>query len=180
MVKKVQFDPGAVLDRVISSSEPEDECYLYKLADFKKSGQLVDAFNQTGSKGLEDVIKKLGPLMYWNGKGELITRTEYMRWKFRNNQEEKINVDESGMTQFDPLLSWEDHKACWKMQYRGSLGESLLHILIMGNSLIHTKIARTLIRHFPNTVIDVIEVELLLYINSVLRVSQKLYQVKAQ
>ena len=50
MVKKVQFDPGAVLDRVISSAEPEDECYLYKLADFKKSGQLVDAFNTTGSK----------------------------------------------------------------------------------------------------------------------------------
>ena len=49
------------------------------------------------------MVKKLGPLMYWNGKGELITRTEYMRWKFRNNQEEKINVDESGMTQFDPL-----------------------------------------------------------------------------
>ena len=44
------------------------------------------------------------------------------------------------------------------MQYRGSLGEALIHILIMGNSLIHTKIARTLIRHFPNTVIDVIEV----------------------
>ena len=50
MVKKVQFDPGAVLDRVISSAEPEDECYLYKLADFKKSGQLVEAFNTTGSK----------------------------------------------------------------------------------------------------------------------------------
>ena len=32
------------------------------------------------------------------------------------------------------------------MQYRGSLGEALIHILIMGNSLIHTKIARTLIR----------------------------------
>ena len=107
MVKKVQFDPGAVLDRVISSAEPEDECYLYKLADFKKSGQLVDAFNSSGSKGLEDLVKKLGPLMYWNGKGELITRTEYMRWKFRNNEKETINVDESGMTQFDPLLSWE-------------------------------------------------------------------------
>ena len=34
-------------------------------------------------------------------------RTEYMRWKYRNNQEEKISVDESGMTQFDPLLKWE-------------------------------------------------------------------------
>ena len=50
MGKKVQFDPGAVLDRVISSNEPEDECYLYKLADFKKSGQLVAAFLQNGSK----------------------------------------------------------------------------------------------------------------------------------
>ena len=104
MGKKVQFDPGAVLDRVISSAQPEDECYLYKLADFKKSGQLVDAFNQNGSKGLEDVVKKLGPLMYWSGKGELITRTEYMRWKYRNNMKEKICVDESRMTQFDPLL----------------------------------------------------------------------------
>ena len=65
--------------------------------------------------------------MYLNGKGELITWTEYMCWI---NQEEKINVDESGMTQFDPLLSWEDHRAVWKMQYRGSLGESLLHILL--------------------------------------------------
>ena len=55
--------------------------------------------------------------------------------------------------------SWEDHRACWKMQYRGSLGESLLHILIMGDSLIHTKIARTVIRHFPHSVMDVIEGE---------------------
>ena len=38
------------------------------------------------------------------------------------------------------------NQAVWKMQYRGSLGEALIHILIMGNSLIHTKIARTLIR----------------------------------
>ncbi len=39
-----------------------------------------------GVKGLEDLVSKLGPLMYWNGKGELITRTDYMRWKYRNNQ----------------------------------------------------------------------------------------------
>ena len=31
-------------------------------------------------------------------------------------QEEKICIDESGMTQFDPLHHWEDHKAVWKMQ----------------------------------------------------------------
>ena len=90
------------------------------------------------------------------------------------SREERIRVDESQMTQFDPLLRWEDHQvyfppspnsscspsrqAVWKMQYRGSLGESLLHILIMGNSLIHTKIARTLLRHFPKCALDIIEV----------------------
>lgn len=90
----------------------------------------------------------------------MMARTEYMRWKYRNNKEDKISVDESGMTQFDPLLKWEvtimmviyqltiiknrckiydgfsiekDHRAVWKMQQRGSLGETLLHILIFGN-----------------------------------------------
>ena len=60
--------------KVISSSNPEDDCYLYKLADFRKSGQLVDKFLNEGSKGLDDFIQKLGPFMYWSGKGELITR----------------------------------------------------------------------------------------------------------
>ena len=87
---------------MISSSNPEDSCHLYKLADFRKSGQLVDKFLTEGSKGLDDFIQRLGPLMYWEGKGELITRwgssiamstfnlglsrTEYMRWKFRDNK----------------------------------------------------------------------------------------------
>ena len=37
----------------------------------------------------------------------MMGRTEYMRWKYRNNKDDKISVDESGMTQFDPLLKWE-------------------------------------------------------------------------
>ena len=40
----------------------------------RKSGQLVKAFNTGGSAALEIAIAKLGPMMYWGGKGELITR----------------------------------------------------------------------------------------------------------
>ena len=40
----------------------------------RKSGQLVKAFNTGGSAALEVAIAKLGPMMYWGGKGELITR----------------------------------------------------------------------------------------------------------
>jgi hypothetical protein len=44
------FNPGAVLDRLIAMASPEDKCLLYKLNNFKKSGQLVEAFNSGGSK----------------------------------------------------------------------------------------------------------------------------------
>ena len=37
---------------------------------------------------------------------------------------EQISIDESKKTIYDPMHTWEDHEACWKMQYRGSLGIS--------------------------------------------------------
>jgi hypothetical protein len=37
-------------NRVIASASPEDDCWLYQLANFKKSGQLIEAFNTGGSK----------------------------------------------------------------------------------------------------------------------------------
>ena len=112
------FIPGEVLDRVIAEKSADDKCQLYELANFRKSGILIDAFNNGGSKGvskhlfflrlfilyffilvqlyissfifsflqLEDIIKRqLTPMMYNHGKGEFITRTEYLRWKFRTN-----------------------------------------------------------------------------------------------
>ena len=39
---------------MIASASPEDECLLYKLANFKKGGQLVEAFTQGGSKNVSD------------------------------------------------------------------------------------------------------------------------------
>ena len=31
--------------------------------------------------------------------------------------------DNDKMSPHDPLAYWEDHAACWRMQYRGSLGK---------------------------------------------------------
>ncbi|XP_066906589.1 transient receptor potential cation channel subfamily V member 6 isoform X1 [Halyomorpha halys] len=45
------------------------------------------------------------------------------------------------------------------MQYRGSLGETLLHVLIICDTKIHTRLARTLLKCFPNLAIDVVEGE---------------------
>jgi len=53
--------------------------------------------------------------------------------------------------------NWVDHEACWKMEYRGSLGESLLHVLLICDSRFHTKLAKILIKHFPKMALDVVE-----------------------
>ena len=45
------------------------------------------------------------------------------------------------------------------MQYRGSLGESLLHILIICDSAIHTRIARLLLKVYPKCGVDMVEGE---------------------
>jgi len=66
---------------------------------------------------------------------------------------------EASLSPHDPLAKWEDHEACWQMQYRGSLGEALLHVLIICDTRLHTRLARTLLNCFPKLSLDVVEGE---------------------
>lgn len=66
---------------------------------------------------------------------------------------------ESSLTRHDPLGKWADHEACWQMQYRGSLGETLLHVLIICDTKLHTKLGRILLKCFPHLAIDCVEGE---------------------
>ncbi|CAB0003660.1 unnamed protein product [Nesidiocoris tenuis] len=152
-------EAGTVLDRVISQASNKDDCLLYRLANYKKGGELIDAYNSGGQVEVEKLIKEqFGVLMYNDGKGTVINRAEYLRWKFRDQQQVQIPIEASLSTQ-DPLSKWEDHQACWQMQYRGSLGETLLHVLILCDTKMHTRLARTLLKCFPNLAIDVVEGE---------------------
>lgn len=124
-----------------------------------KGGDLIDAFQSGGQIAVETFVReRCSYLMYNQGKGQMITRTEYLRWKFMDKQEVMIPIEDS-LSTHDPLGKWEDHKACWKMQYRGSLGESLLHVLIICDTKLHTKLARILLRAFPMLAVDVMEGE---------------------
>lgn len=69
-----------------------------------------------------------------------------------------VNLDEKPGPH-DPLTKWVDHVACWQMQYRGSLGESLLHVLIICDTIIHTRLSRLLLKHYPMLSQDVVEGE---------------------
>ncbi|XP_001355578.2 uncharacterized protein iav [Drosophila pseudoobscura] len=158
--KAPEMKPGAILDAVISqSSATACKCLLYKLADYKRGGDLIDAINSGGLVAVEQLIREqFGVFMYNDGKGQVINRAEFLRWKYRDHTEVTIPI-EASLSIHDPLGKWEDHKACWQMQYRGALGESLLHVLIICDSKIHTKLARVLLRVFPNLALDVMEGE---------------------
>ncbi|CAB3229660.1 unnamed protein product [Arctia plantaginis] len=150
---------GSVLDRVISQPSSEDHTVLYKLADYKKGGLLLETYAKGGMVAAEKLIKEeFAAYMYAGGRGRVINRAEYLRWKFRD-QEQVVLPIEASLSPHDPLAKWEDHTACWQMCYRGALGESLLHVLIICDTKIHTRLARTLVKCFPKLSLDVVEGE---------------------
>ncbi|XP_046831751.1 uncharacterized protein LOC124429910 [Vespa crabro] len=154
-----QVNVDSILDRVISQASNQDDCLLYRLANYKKGGELIEAYNLGGQLEVEKLMREqFGILMYGDGKGQLINRAEYLRWKFRDREEVILPI-EASLVRFDPLAKWKDHEACWQMQYRGSLGESLLHVLIICDTRMHTRIARILLKCFPRLSIDVVEGE---------------------
>lgn len=53
--------------------------------------------------------------------------------------------------------NWNDHHACWNFEFRGSLGESLLHVLIVCDTKRHTKLAKMLVKCFPELALDIVE-----------------------
>lgn len=157
--KKKIPESGSTLDRVISQASDQDQCFLYKLVNYKNGGELIDAYNIGGIMEVEKLMREQFPqLMYQDGKGHIINRAEYLRWMFRDNENVVLPI-EASLSPHDPLATWSDHDACWQMQYRGSLGETLLHVLIICNTKVHTKLARTLLRCFPRLSVDVVEGE---------------------
>ncbi|XP_043278633.1 uncharacterized protein iav isoform X2 [Venturia canescens] len=154
-----QVNAGSILDRVISQASNEDQCLLYRLANYKKGGELIEAYTKGGQPEVERLMREqFGILMYADGKGQSINRAEYLRWKYRDIDYVVLPI-EASLSRFDPLAKWSDHEACWQMQYRGSLGETLLHVLIICDTRMHTRIARILLKCFPRLAIDVVEGE---------------------
>ncbi|XP_071443343.1 transient receptor potential cation channel subfamily V member 5 [Hetaerina americana] len=150
---------GSALDRVIAQASGQDNCLLYRLADYKNGGELLEAFATGGQHEVEKLIREqFGVFLYADGKGQVINRAEYLRWKFRSQTEVVVPI-ETSLSAMDPLSRWHDHEACWQMQYRGSLGEALLHVLIICDTRTHTRLARTLLKCFPKLALDVVEGE---------------------
>lgn len=76
-----------------------------------------------------------------------------------SNDDEVILTPDELMKRSHVGLAHGTRKVCWKLGFRGVYGETLLHILIICDSELHTRIAKGLIRRFPALVHDVFESE---------------------
>ena len=52
-----------------------------------------------------------------------------------------------------------EHTACWDINKRGAVGETLLHMCVLHNTPIHTEIAKLLLRAYPKLALDYYEGE---------------------
>ena len=56
------------------------------------------------------------------------------------------------------LEKFKEHEACWELRKRGSVGESIIHLAMLGIKLpIFRNIVRSLLHHFPKLALDVYE-----------------------
>ena len=112
------------------------EVNVYDYCDYEGRGLLLQALQQTGDKGLEHEVSLLASLMYSDGEGMRLTTSDGAR------------EDETEA---------EARSLCWKLEYRGFYGETLLHILLICNSDLHTRIAKCLLQRFPQLAHDIFQ-----------------------
>lgn len=118
------------------------EVSVYDYCDYDGRGLLVQALQTTGEQGLVREIQLLSSLMYSDGQG--------IRVKEIRSRESAADAEESGQ---------RVRQVCWKLEYRGVYGESLLHILLICNTELHTRIAKRLLQRFPLLAHDIFQSE---------------------
>ena len=127
---------------------------VYEYCDYEGRGLLLQVLQESGDKGLAREIRLLSSLMYSDGQGIRIREISEDSWDSWSDQEHQ--VQEEPKQQQEPPVSGE-RVVCWKLEYRGSYGESLLHILLICNSDPHTRVAKSLLTQFPLLAHDVFQ-----------------------
>ena len=86
-----------------SSSDPDGlwkqqnreqkENLLYRYVNLQKGGELVRIYETYGQKELEDFIRKeIQPLLYNEGKGKIIEKADFVRWKRKCEARLKVGI----------------------------------------------------------------------------------------
>uniref|UniRef100_T1IIR8 Ion transport domain-containing protein n=1 Tax=Strigamia maritima TaxID=126957 RepID=T1IIR8_STRMM len=143
---------------------------IYKLINLAGGGELVDFMknatkNKKSSEEIEEKIYELVlPFLYNNGEGKLMPVSELVLMRNKECGREKQlqglrpeelsnSTDLNGAT--SKKIDMNKHRlVCWKMDQRGAVGETLLHMCLLNASSVHADLAKRLIKLFPKLISD--------------------------
>ena len=154
---------------------------VYKMVNFSMGGTFVDAYDNGGetseekAKALQEYFLREIKPKYLYDDDELIDVQTYQTWnndnfqaalKFIREHKESSSdaVDDAGqqinasMASLDTVvLPFQEHKIKWKLDLRGAVGETPLHLMFLLNTPKHTAMAKALLKVCPQLAMDVYE-----------------------
>lgn len=83
-------------------------------------------------------------------------------WSFKKSIKsckfEKEKRSEKFLANCQGLEDFKEHEACWELKKRGSVGESIIHLAMLGSKLpSFKKIIFSLLNNFPKLALDLYE-----------------------
>ncbi|XP_077984844.1 transient receptor potential cation channel subfamily V member 5-like isoform X2 [Glandiceps talaboti] len=118
-------------------NEDQQNNPLYNLINLKSGGELFNVYKAEKEEGLKKaILKELSVFLYdRHGNTKTITKSEYGQY----------------------CDKFDEHEACWHLDKRGGVGETILHLCYLNNTDDHKEVARILINMYPKMVLDIYE-----------------------
>lgn len=163
-------DPDSAWKKQLEEMEANP---VYKFAKLNRGGTLIDAYRtKKGVTAVQEIARnEIQPFLYNGGKGDVITKLDYIKWKRRKEAETTGSTVWETKTDDELLADFEleesnsfnkvplKHDACWDLEKRGVLGETPTHKLYLMDSAEHSEVAKILLNMFPKLALDYYEAD---------------------
>ena len=89
-------------------NKQQDTNVVYKFMNLQKGGTLIDAYNreQNGLEAVRKIVRdELDSFMYGHGKGKLIRKIDFIKWKRQCKTDLKVSASWA-LSSYDLVLRW--------------------------------------------------------------------------
>lgn len=102
-----------------------------------------------------EIYNLVKPLLYNEGRGKLIPLSQIWRSRLSELDDDKTDADETQEASERREDSKRFRWVCWKLEERGFVGETGLHICFLVSTPTHMILARKLLNLFPMLINDI-------------------------
>nr|WDP79905.1 transient receptor potential cation channel subfamily V member 5 [Apostichopus japonicus] len=131
---------------------------LYRYVNLQGGGELVDMTRKALRSGCFDLLEakiaseELRKYMYNDGMGEYIPVSKLIEKRNREHQKAKPIITQTSAKKRKLTSVWPESDmrlVCWRLEERGSVGETILHLCFLNASFIHIELAKRLLKAYP-------------------------------